>query len=335
MHDKTDRPTVLAVFTGGTISCTLDPESNLPSPTLNGQEILAMAPQITEFADVIVDDFGKFPGPQMSPGRVLSLARRISAAADGGAVDGVVVTHGTDTMEETAFLLDRLLDLEQPVVMLGSMKLASDPCRDGPANILSACRVAVHPESRNRGVMVVMSDSIHSADHVVKIHAESLDAFASPEVGPVGAVDRGQVIYFHPPYRSRLPKSTVGRLDKRVDIVRAYPGADGRLVAASLDAGAEGLVVEGLGRGNLTPELATAVIDAVDTIPVVLTTRCLKGRAAPMYGYVGGAAHLRNAGAIFSDLLAGNKARLLLMLLLEQGVDRATLQRVFEGNHYD
>jgi L-asparaginase len=335
MSDKKDRPTLLAVFTGGTISCTLDPATNLPSPTLSGQEILAMAPQIGEFADVIVDDFGKFPGPQMYPSRVLSLAGRISAAAEGGVVDGVIVTHGTDTMEETAFLLDRLLDLDVPVVMLGSMKLASDPCRDGPANILAACQVAGHPEARGRGVVVVMSDSIHAADHVVKVHAESLDAFASPETGPLGVVDRGQVIFFSPPHPSCLPRLAIERLEARVDLIRAYPGADGRFVEASIGAGAQGLVVEGLGRGNLTPELAAAVIDAAAQIPVVLTTRCLQGRAAPMYGYEGGAAHLRTGGVIFADFLAGNKARLLLMMLLENGANRAAIREVFEAGHYE
>jgi len=330
-----ERPTVLAVFTGGTISCTLDPETGLPSPTLSGQEILAMAPQIRGFADVIVDDFGKYPGPHMYPNRVLTLAHRIAAAAEGGTVDGVVVTHGTDTMEETAFLLDRLLQIDLPVVMLGSMKLASDPCRDGPANIQTACQVAIHPEARGRGVLVVMSDSIHAAAHVVKIHAESLDAFASPETGPLGVVDRGQVIFFSPPHESSLPKVDIERLEARVDLIRAYPGGDGRFVEASLDAGAEGLVIEGMGRGNLTPELAAAVVTAIDKIPVVLTTRCLKGRAAPMYGYDGGAARLRTAGVVFSDFLAGNKARLMLMMLIEQGADRDTVRRVFEAGHYE
>ncbi len=330
-----DRPTVLAVFTGGTISCTLDPETNLPSPTLSGQEILAMAPQIASFAEVIVDDFGKYPGPQMSPARVVTLARRIAAAAEGGAVDGVVVTHGTDTMEETAFLLDRLLRLDVPVVMLGSMKLASDPCCDGPANIQSACQVAIHPEARGRGVLLVMSDSIHAAERVVKIHAESLDSFASPETGPLGVVDRGQVIFFSPPYEPRLPRMAVEELGARVDLIKAYPGGDGRLVDASLDAGARGLVIEGMGRGNLTPELAAAVVAAIDRVPVVLTTRCLKGRAAPMYGYDGGAAHLRTAGVVFSDFLAGNKARLMLMMMIEQEATRDAIQRVFEAGHYE
>jgi L-asparaginase len=219
--------------------------------------------------------------------------------------------------------------------MLGSMKLASDPCRDGPANILAACQVAGHPEARGRGVVVVMSDSIHAADHVVKVHAESLDAFASPETGPLGVVDRGQVIFFSPPHPSCLPRLAIERLEARVDLIRAYPGADGRFVEASIGAGAQGLVVEGLGRGNLTPELAAAVIDAAAQIPVVLTTRCLQGRAAPMYGYEGGAAHLRTGGVIFADFLAGNKARLLLMMLLENGANRAAIREVFEAGHYE
>jgi L-asparaginase len=150
----------------------------------------------------------------------------------------------------------------------------------------------------------------------------------------LGVVDRGQVIFFSPPHEPRLPRVAVEKLGARVDLIKAYPGGDGRLVEASLDAGAKGLVIEGMGRGNLTPELAAAVVAAIDKVPVVLTTRCLKGRAAPMYGYDGGAAHLRTAGVVFSDFLAGNKARLMLMMLVEQEAGRDAIQQVFEAGHY-
>ncbi|MFQ5742241.1 MAG: asparaginase [Acidobacteriota bacterium] len=335
MTDRARRPTLLMVFTGGTISCTLDPQRGMPVPTLSGQEILARVPQVAEFADIVIEDFGRYPGPHMNPERVLTLALRVADTTAGGGIDGVVVTHGTDSIEETAFLLDRLLPPAVPTVLVGAMKLASDPCWDGAANLLSACQVAANREAAGRGTMVVMADAIHAATQVVKVHAESLDSFASPQTGPIGLVDRGQVIFFAAPEPSLWPRNMVDRIDCRVDLIRAVPGADGCHVRASLDAGAKGLVIEGLGRGNLPPELASGVVEAAAKVPVVIATRCPRGRALPMYGYEGGAATLRDAGVIFADLLPGNKARLLLMVLLAQEADMAALRRQFEGNRYD
>ena len=329
------KPSILAIFTGGTISCTLDPERGVPVPTLAGEEILERTPGIKEVAEVIVDNFGRFPGPHMHPARVLSLAERIRSATTDGSVDGVIVTHGTDTIEETAFFLDRVLDPQIPVVVFGSMKLISDPTWDGPANVLAAAQVATSPQALGRGTMVVMADAIHAAARVIKIHAESFDSFGSPGTGPIGAVDRGKVIFFGDPAPAPLPRFSGKAVEPNVDLIKAAAGMDGRFIEASLGAGARGLVIEGMGRGNLPLELARAVVDAAAEIPVVIATRCLLGRAVPMYGYEGGAASLREHGVIFADQLSGPKARLLLMLLLGEGRSAEEIKEAFEGNRYD
>ncbi len=331
-HDEL--PTLLAVFTGGTISCTLDADTGLPTPSLTGGQILARTPGLEAVCRVVIDDFGRFPGPHMHPERMLQLAARIRGATDNGAIDGVIVAHGTDVIEETSFVLDRVLGARIPVVVYGAMKLVSDPAWDGPANLLSAARVASHPASAGRGTMVVMADSIHAAAEVVKVHAESYDSFASPQSGPLGVVDRDNVIFFAPPYRPSLPDFDGTAIEPNVDLIKTVAGADGRYVAASLAAGAAGLVVEGMGRGNVTPGLAEAIKEAAPTIPVVMTTRCARGRAAPMYGYDGGAATLERSGVIFADHLPGPKARLLLMLLLGKGASAGEIKAAFERDRY-
>jgi len=334
MASNIELPTILALFTGGTISCTLDADSGLPVPALTGEQILERTPGLAGVANVVVDDFGRYPGPHMHPERMLQLAARIRAATDNGAVDGVIVTHGTDAIEETAFLLDRVLDPTVPVVVYGAMKLESDPTWDGPANVLAAAQVATSPGARGRGTMVVMADSIHAAADVVKVHAESYDSFASPQSGPLGVVDRGNVVFFAPPTRPALPAFKGDAIEPEVDLIKTVAGADGRYVAASLAAGARGLVIEGMGRGNVTPGLAQAIKDAAADLPIIMTTRCIRGRAAPMYGYDGGGATLQQHGVIFADHLPGPKARLLLMLLLGAGADRAEIKAAFEQDRY-
>ena len=332
--DRDGLPTILAVFTGGTISCTLDPQRGVPVPTLSGEEILERTPGLGDVAHIVIDNFGRYPGPHMHPERMLHLADRIRSATWEASIDGVIVTHGTDAIEETAFVLDRVLDPEVPVVVFGAMKLVSDPTWDGPANVLAAAQVAASPSARGRGVMVVMADSIHNAADVVKVHAESYDSFASPQSGPIGAVDRGNVIFFVEPTRPPLPSFEGNAIEPAVDLIKTVAGADGRHVDASLAAGVRGLVIEGMGRGNVTPGLAEAITANAANLPIVMTTRCARGRAAPMYGYDGGAATLQESGVIFADQLPGPKARLLLMLLLGAGAGREEIKAAFEMDRY-
>ena len=332
--DRSKLPVILAIFTGGTISCTLDPERGVPVPTLSGEDILERTPGLCDVANVVVDNFGRYPGPHMHPERMLYLADRIRSATTEGAIDGVIVTHGTDTIEETAFVLDRVLAPDIPVVIFGSMKLVSDPTWDGPANVLAAAQVAASASARGRGVLVVMADSIHTAAGVIKVHAESYDSFASPQCGPIGTVDRGNVIFFTRPTRPSLPSFKGDAIVPSVELIKAVAGADGNYVKSCVAAGVKGLVIEGMGRGNVTPGMAKALTENSNNVPIIITTRCAQGRAAPMYGYDGGGATLKESGVIFADQLPGPKARLLLMLLLGAGAGREEIKAAFEQDRY-
>ena len=214
------------------------------------------------------------------------------------------------------------------------MKLVSDPTWDGPANVLAAAQVAASASARGRGVMVVMADSIHTAAGVTKVHAESYDSFGSPQCGPIGTVDRGNVIFFASPTRPSLPSFKGDAIVPSVELIKAVAGADGNYVKSCVAAGVKGLVIEGMGRGNVTPGMAKALTENSSNVPIIITTRCAQGRAAPMYGYDGGGATLKESGVIFADQLPGPKARLLLMLLLGAGAGREEIKAAFEQDRY-
>src|SRR6185503_12774093 len=183
------------LFTGGTISMKLDPLLGAAVPAFGGADILAQAPGLESVAEIEVEDFSRLPGPHVSPEQMWRLARRAAAWLDRPDVDGLVITHGTDTIEETAYLLDLVLITDKPVVLVGAMRTVSDASWDGPANLLAAARVAAAPASRGRGVVVVMDDLILPARDVRKVHTEASTAFASPEFGPLGVVDGGSVVF--------------------------------------------------------------------------------------------------------------------------------------------
>jgi L-asparaginase len=183
------------LFTGGTISMRLDPATGAAVPALSGQDILDHVPGLAAIAEVEGEDVSRLPGPHVTPEHMWRLARRAAAWLERPDVQGLVVTHGTDTLEETAYLLDLLLLSEKPVVIVGAIRTISEAGWDGPANLLAAVRVAASPESIGRGVLVVMNEQILTASEAQKIHTESAGSFASPEFGPVGVLDAGKVLY--------------------------------------------------------------------------------------------------------------------------------------------
>jgi len=183
------------LFTGGTISMRVDPATGAATPALGAREILAQVPHIDDVAEIEAEDFARLPGPHVTPEQMWRLARRAAAWLERPDVDGLVVTHGTDTIEETAFLLDLVLTSSKPVVLVGAMRTVSDLSWDGPANLLNAIRVAAATASAGRGVLVAMNDQILPAAEAQKIHTESSASFASPQFGPIGVIDAGCVRY--------------------------------------------------------------------------------------------------------------------------------------------
>ena len=315
------------LFTGGTISMKFDPATGAAVPALSAADILAQVPGIREAADLAIEDYARLPGPHVTPDEMWRLARRAAAWLERPDIDGLVVTHGTDTIEETAFLLDLVLTSEKPVVLVGAMRTVSDASWDGPANLLAAVRVAASPASRGRGVLVAMDEQVLPAREVRKVHTESSGSFATPEFGPLGVVDAGRVIYRRAPVArpswrdpAAEPGLRVPELDTRVELVQAYTGMNDRIVRAMVTDGTKGLAVVGFGRGNVPPAIVPAIRDAVRSgVLVTISSRCVAGRVSPRYGYAGGGLDLTQAGAILAGDLSGAKARLLMMVALGAG----------------
>ncbi|MFL6274421.1 MAG: asparaginase [Blastocatellia bacterium] len=316
------------IFTGGTISMKHDAALGAAVPALSGSEILALVEGVDEVADVEVIEFGRYPGPHMTLPRMMQLSGVVCAALERKDIGGVVITHGTDTLEETAYLLDLTTASDKPVVLVGALRNSSEMGWDGPPNLLSAMRVAAADGARGLGVLVAMNDTILAASEATKTHSESFDAFQSPDFGPLGIVDRGEVIIRRPSVKRRhLP---VTEIVEPVFLIKLASGVDATLIDAATDAGARGLVIEALGRGNVPPATLAGLRRAVERgLPVVLVSRCLRGRVFDSYGYEGGGKQLRQLGIIFADFLNGQKARIKLSLALSLTDDPDEIRALF------
>lgn len=301
----------------------IDPATGAATPALSAQEILAQAPALRTVCDLEVDEFSRLPGPHITPEHMWRLACRVAAWLERPDIDGVVITHGTDTLEETAFLLDLVLLSPKPVVLVGAMRTISDASWDGPANLVAAARVATTPLARGYGVLVVMDDHIWPAREVRKTHTESSSSFTAPEFGPVGVVDAGRVefrrtVRAQPPWRDPTAAAglRVARIEPRVELVQAYTGMTDRLVRTAADE-ARGLAIVAFGRGNVPPPIVPAIETAVRRgLVVTISSRAISGRVKPRYGYEGGGLQLERAGAILAGDLSGASARLLQMVVL-------------------
>jgi L-asparaginase len=319
---------IVILFTGGTISMKFDAALGGAVPTLSGDEIVEATRGLREVAAIEVEQWGRFPGPHMTVERMWALRNRIAEHLARPEVEGIVVTHGTDTLEESAYMVARSLPPETPVVFTGAMRTASDLGWDGPSNLLEAARVAASPLSRGKGVLISLGDRIHSALDATKTHTEARDAFDSPGIGALGEVDEGMVIYGRGTLALPVPIMPASPVTP-VDIVYAYAGADGRLVDASRESGARALVLAAMGRGNVPPAMYDAVARTAPVIPVIITSRALLGRVGPTYGYPGGGRRLLDAGAIFAYGRRPGQARIDAMLALGAGYDRERLRALF------
>ncbi|HVG21720.1 MAG TPA: asparaginase [Blastocatellia bacterium] len=318
-------------FTGGTISMKYDPEIGAAVPALSGREILNAVPGAGEVADVEVIDFGRYPGPHMTLRLMMALSLQVRETLSRPDIDGVVITHGTDTLEETAYLLDLTTASEKPAAFVGAMRNSSELGWDGPSNLLSAMRVAVSDAARGLGVTVVMNETVLAASEATKTHTESFDSFQSPEFGPLGVVDKGEVIIRRAP-RERAHLDTT-EIAEPVWFIKMGAGFDSTLIDACLKAGAKGLVIEALGRGNVPPESVPGITRAIAAdVPVVLASRCLRGRVYESYGYAGGGKHLHNLGVIFADFMTGQKARIKLSLGLSITSKLSEIRGLFEAD---
>ena len=316
---------ILLIMTGGTIS--MKSVGNLGVvPTSELADFLTQFPQLEGVAHVEVMDYLNVPSPYMTPQMMFSLAKLIDTKIL--AYDGVVVTHGTDTLEESAFMADLLLTTRKPVVFTAAMRSGSDLGLDGPRNNIGSVRVAGNHESFDKGVLVVMNDEIHTARDVVKFDSGKVDAFTSPGLGPLGIVDPDSIVY----HRASLYRENVWteEIDTNVDLIKAVSGMEGKFIDCSIESGARGIVIEAFGRGNLPKDLLPHIQQAIDQdIIVAIASRTHTGRVLPEYGYDGGGKHLRDMGAILAGDLKGVKVRLKLMALFGKYKDPELVRRFF------
>lgn len=307
-----DKPRVHMISTGGTIA-------GGPAGPLNAANLLERAPEIAKVADVTFEDFSNIDSSRMTPELQLKLAKRVREIfAKDKALAGIVITHGTDSLEESAFALDLLVDSDRPVVFAAAQRPPREADSDGPRNLLNAVRVASAPVSRGMGVMVTLNSEINGAHDVRKTHSVALDAFRAPGVGPLGYIDGEAVIFTaRPSRRVNIPAEAV---EPKVDLLTLVAGSDARLIDAAVASGAKGLVIETFGRGNVPEGAMEGVARARKAgIPVVFTTRTRGGRVEVD-------AEGKALGVIGAEDLDGLKARMVLVLTLPITKDPAALQ---------
>ena len=323
-------PHVVLLATGGTISSRASQAGGAAVASDTGDEVVASMGAPASHPVRVVDVFRK-GSYLLTVDDMLVICAKIKQALAEPQVLGVVVSHGTDTMEETAYLVDLTHDDPRPVVFTGAQQAADSASPDGPDNLSRAIAVAGAPQARSRGVLVVFAGRIFPAAGVRKGHTTRLDAFSNPDFGTAGGVSgagdirlqegRSNIEALH------LPDAGAG--SPRVDLVAVYPGADSTLLRASLQAGAAGIVLQGTGTGNANKELCAVVADAVASgVVVVTSTRVDAGPVVPVYG-AGGGADLHAAGSIPSGLLRPSQSLILLSLLLRLGTPKDRMEEIF------
>ncbi|WGS64243.1 asparaginase [Marinitoga aeolica] len=325
---------IAIITTGGTIAMVHDPLLGvIPSEERNKH--LNDIPELRNIAETELIEFTNIPSPHMTPKIMFELSKFVKKVISRDDIDGVVITHGTDTLEETAYFLELVLNEKKPIVLTAAMRNWNEPSTDGPANLISSVRVASSKKAINKGVLVCLNDEIHSAREVTKTYTSNVATFDSPGYGPLGIVDEDAIIF----YRESLLRMHIDAADveDKVALIKTYTGDDGSILGVLPDLGFKGVVVEGFGRGNVPPKVADKIEWLVKEkkLPVIVVSRCFKGRVLGVYGYHGGGADLKNKGAILGNEVSGQKARIKLTVALGVTNKIDELRKYFEFNGVD
>lgn len=310
------KKTILLIHTGGTISMKLNDKTgavilNDKNPLMNENN------KLPEYANIIEIEAFNLPSPHITPQEMLELRNLIEAYAKMNAIDGVVITHGTDTLEETAYFLDLTTRFNFPIVLTGAMRSSNELGADGIYNLVESVRVACDDNARDKGVLVVMNDEIHASVNVTKTSTSSVATFQSPQYGPIGLITKKLIHFHHMPLHRRYVE--VSTINKRVALLKAYAGMESDSLHAVITCGYNGLVLEGLGQGNVPPNVMGGIVRLLEQgIPIILVSRCFNGIAEGVYGYEGGGKMLEDLGVIFAMGINGQKARLKLLIGLNQ-----------------
>lgn len=327
--NSSELPTIAVVSTGGTIAEKTDPKTGGAVPTVSGADLVDAVPQLTNIANISVHSYTNIDSSQMSPVIWAGLSRKVAQLVARDDIDGVVITHGTDTMAIGSYFLDLTLDTKKPVVFTGAMNDASSPFPDGPGNLMNAVILAASPAAREWGVTVALNRYVNSARDVRKTQTTNVQTFKSGEKGYLGYIIGNDVHTFNTrtdritlPLPKTLPK---------VVYIATYPGADGSFVRAAVDAGAKGIVVDGVGAGNVNAATYDAIKYALSKdVAIAIASQVYHGAVEPIYGDAGGGRTLAQHGCILAGDLTGQKARILLMLgLAKYGNKTELLQPLF------
>lgn len=317
---------ILLLHTGGTISMKVHADGsvkpNEKNPITDAKAILS------QYADIIELEAFNLPSPHITPKEMLQLRNLIVEKANVYSLDGVVITHGTDTLEETAYFLDLTTNFDFPIVLTGAMRSSNELGADGVYNLVEALRVASDEKAREKGVLVVMNDEIHQAFNITKTSTSSVNTFQSPQYGPIGLVTKKAIHIQQAPVRRQYVP--LNKIEKRVALLKVYAGMEPDIINSVMASGYDGLVLEGLGQGNVPPAIASSIKQLVArNVPVVLVSRCFNGIAEGIYGYEGGGRQLEEVGVIFTNGINGQKARIKLLIALNQTDPSIDLKKFF------
>ena len=316
---------ILVLHTGGTISMQADDSGAVVTSQDNPMNHVSNP---LEGVEVHALDFFNLPSPHIKPKHMLALYQKIKEEADH--YDGFVITHGTDTLEETAYFLDTMEVPHKPIVLTGAMRSSNELGSDGVYNYLSALRVASDDKAADKGVLVVMNDEIHAAKYVTKTHTTNVSTFQTPTHGPLGLIMKHEILYF----KTAEPRVRfdLDRIQGLVPIIPVYAGMTEELLDLLPVDQLDGLIIQAFGAGNVPKETAQKLNALIqEGLPIALVSRCFIGIAEPVYAYEGGGVCLQNAGVFFVKELNAQKARLKLLIAINAGLRGDELRAYMEG----
>jgi len=313
---------VLVLHTGGTISMTQEQGGGVSLSNKHplGDKFLPLPKEI----ELQIEEIFNLPSPHITPKEMLMLKERIVKAQEQDFV-GVVITHGTDTLEETAYFLELTLENHLAIVLTGAMRSSNEIGSDGLYNFRQAIITAAHESARDKGVLVVMNDEIHEARFVTKTHTTSVDTFRAPTFGPIGILSKNKPIFLKEVIEEE--RYDIKSVQGTIPIIKAYAGMDGTLFKLLNDSPVDGVVIEALGAGNLPPQVLPELQQLLDkNIPIALVSRCANGIAEDIYSYSGGGIELKKMGIMFVRGITGPKARLRLLVALNANLSGRELK---------
>jgi L-asparaginase len=316
---------ILVLHTGGTISMQADQNGAVESSPINPMTQVT-SPLVN--IEVVSVDFLNLPSPHIQIDHMMMIYKKIREEASH--FDGFVITHGTDTLEETAYFLDTMSIPQKPIVMTGAMRSSNELGSDGIYNYRTALRVAADEKSADKGVLVVMNDEIHAAKYVTKTHTTNVSTFQTPTHGPLGLVTKREILFFKA--ADKRVRFDLQAINGVVPIIKSYADMDTILLDALVEAPISGLVIEALGAGNLPPASISAIKKLINKqLPIVLVSRCFNGIAEPVYAYDGGGIQLEELGVLFVKELNSQKARIKLLIAVNAGLNGQDLADYIQG----